>query len=101
MCEEEEKEAEAGVKFPNLHSILLKLKTGCEQSKKNVNKQSPLLKPLLFVLLTPLAESMKNTKVMCGVQFPSASCTNEAGDSFNLWRKNLLQLHQCSWNNLI
>lgn len=44
------------------------------------------------MLLTPLTDSTKNTKVMCGVQFPSASCTNEAGDSFNLERKNLLHL---------
>ena len=63
----------------------LKVTTCCEQRQKC--KQTPLLKPLPFLLLAPLTEPAKNTKLMCSVQFP----TNETGDSFNLLRKNLLQ----------
>lgn len=59
------------------------------ENKDKKSKKSLLLKPLPFVLLAPLTESTKNTKVMCGVQFPIAMSTNEAGDSVNLPRSNL------------
>lgn len=62
--------------------VLLQLKTGVDKAK-NVNKQSPLVKLLLFVLQSPLTESTKLPKVLWGVQFSSVSCTNEAADSLN------------------
>lgn len=81
---QEEKEA----KLELIRAMLSYNWNSCEQSKKkkkySINRQSPLLELPFFA-----ADPIKNTEIICGVQFPGASCTNEAGDSFNHERKNL------------
>lgn len=53
------------------------------------------------MLLVPLSVYKEHTKLYAVSNFPNASCTNEAGDSFNLQRKKFITIYQSGWNILM